>query len=308
MPEIAFGILAHQDPEMTRRLCAALEGHPVVLHVDATTDVEPFRDIPGVRLVEDRIDVRWGGFSEVEAVLRVYRDALDELGDEPDSKVALLSGADFPVRPLSEFFEYAGSVPWSEHVRAIPVLDGTSYMEDKVRRRHFYDELPVGGQGWSAKRRGALRRGLSLGLPRRRPSAFGSLTPVWGSTWTMLSRECLLDVLPQAHDEKVQSAFRHTQTPLEMYFATLVHSHPHWSTRTEFGVEPREGRWPSEFPNFTYIHPTLGVWLDQSYGEEIVASGGYFARKIRSADLDDVLLGVERARAVQPGPTAPRAI
>ncbi|WP_344202957.1 beta-1,6-N-acetylglucosaminyltransferase [Aeromicrobium alkaliterrae] len=307
MPEIAFGVLAHQDPEMTRRLAAALAGHPVVLHVDATTDITPFRDIPGVRLVEDRVDVRWGGFSEVEAVLRVYRDCLEELGDAPGSSIALLSGADFPVRPLEEFFAYAESVPWSEHVRAIPVLDGTPYMENKVRRRHFYDAAPVGGSGFSAKRRGATRRGLSTLLPRVKPSAFEPLVPVWGSTWTMLSRDCLLDILPQAHDPKVQALFRRTQTPLEMYFATLVHSHPTWSTRTEFGVEPRDGKWPSEFPNFSYIHPTLGVWLDGSYAEEIVESGGYFARKIRSSDLDEVLAAVEQVRAVSPGPSAPRA-
>lgn len=307
MPEIAFGVLAHQDPEMARRLATALAGHPVVLHVDATTDITPFRDIPGVRLVEDRVDVRWGGFSEVEAVLRVYRDCLDELGDAPGAKVALLSGADYPVRPLEEFFAYAESVPWSEHVRAIPVLDGTPYMENKIRRRHFYDAAPVGGTGWTKRRRGATRRLLSAGLPRRRPEAFAPLTPVWGSTWTMLSTECLDEIMPQALDPQVQKLFRHTQTPLEMYFATLVHSHPTWSTRTEFGIEPRDGKWPSEFPNFSYIHPTLGVWLDETYGEEIVQSGGYFARKIRSADLDAVLRGVEQARAVSPGPSAPRS-
>lgn len=307
MPEIAFGVLAHQDPTMAKRLCAALEGHPVVLHVDATTDIEPFRDIPGVRLVQDRVDVRWGGFSEVDAVLGVYRDCLDELGSSPGAKVALLSGADFPVRPLDEFFDYAETVPWSEHVRAIPVLDGTPYMENKVRRRHFYDAAPVGGTGWSAKRRGATRRGLSLGLPRRRPSAFAPLVPAWGSTWTMLSKDCLEDILPQALDRRVQSLFRHTQTPLEMYFATLVHSHPVWSGRTELGLEPREDKWPSEFPNFHYIHPSLGVWLDPGYAREVVDSGGYFARKIRSADLDPLMEAIDQARSVSPGPSAPRA-
>ena len=188
---IAYGVLAHHDPEMVRRLAAELVGRPVVVHVDAKTDIGLFEQIPGIRLVQDRVTVHWGGFSVVEATLRLYRDCLDELGNEPNAAVALLSGSDFPVRPIAEFEEYVAAAKWSEHIRAVPLITGYRASENRIRRRWYFDLVPTGMGGWRQRRNAIIRRALAWTLPRRPLASYKPLTPAVSSQWTLLSRACL---------------------------------------------------------------------------------------------------------------------
>lgn len=293
---IAYAVLAHRDPEMVRRLAAELAGRPVIVHVDAKTDLEPFAAIPGIRLVQDRVSVNWGGFSVVEATLRLYRDCLEELGDEPDAAVVLISGSDFPVRPVAEFEEYVATAPWSEHVRAVPLSACDRFQRNRIRRRWFFDELPPRLEGLQGRRNALIRRGLALALPRRPLRSYGSLVPAVSSQWTLLSRACLEELLPTALDPAYQRLFRHTFAPDELFFATLVHSSS-WAARTEFGgLEAPGDRLTTEFPNFHYIDPSVAVWLDAGDAAKVVRSGAFFARKLRSADLDAFLAAVAEER------------
>lgn len=303
MPKvIAYAVVAHDDPEMMRRLAAQLAGRPVVVHVDAKADLAPFEEIPGIRLVRDRVAVHWGGFSVVEAMLRVYREALDALGDEQDAAVALLSGSDFPVRPVADFERYVAMVPWSEHIRAVPLIDGDRRLASRIRRRWLFDEIPPRIDGWRGRRNALIRRGLSLVIPRRSMRQYAPFTLAASSQWTLLSRPCLEDILTLAHDPGYQKLFRRTLAPDEMFFATLVHSSP-WAAHTEFaGLEERHGRKSTEFTNFHYVDPSLAVWLGPADAAKVAASGAFFARKLRSQDLDPFLAALAREQSDLPAP------
>ena len=291
---------------MVRRLADELVGRPVVVHVDAKTDIGPFEQIPGIRLVQDRVTVHWGGFSVVEATLRLYRDCLDELGNEPDAAVALLSGSDFPVRPIAEFEEYVAEAKWSEHIRAVPLITGYRASENRIRRRWYFDLVPTGMGGWRQRRNAIIRRALAWALPPRLLASYKPLTPAVSSQWTLLSRACLESILPTALDPAHQRLFRQTYAPDELFFATLVHS-SRWAARTEFGgLETRGDKSTTEFPNFHYVDPSLNVWLDAGDAATVAASGAYFARKLRSRDLDDFVDAVAKERSATPGGTALR--
>lgn len=305
---IAFAVLAHQDPDMVRRLAADVAGHPVVVHVDAKSDITPFEQIPGIRLVRDRVAVHWGGFSVVEATLRVYQETLAELGDEQDAAIALLSGSDVLVRPITEFEEYVAAAPWSEHIRAVPLITGWRPLENRIRKRWFFDRVPPRAEGWRGRRNAVVRRALAAGLPRRRLSSYRPFTPAVSSQWTLLTRACLEDILPTALDPAYQRLFRHTYAPDELYFPTLVHS-SQWGAHTEFGgLEERGDKITTEFPNFHYVDPSLNVWLDASHAAKVAASGAYFARKLRSTDAEAFLAALERERSRLPGPVALRGV
>jgi hypothetical protein len=301
-PSIAYAVLAHQDPDMTRRLAAELAGHPVIVHVDAKSDITPFTQIPGIRLVQDRVPVHWGGFSVVEATLRLYRDTLDEIGGQPDAAIALLSGSDLLVRPIAEFEHYVASASWSEHIRAVPMFDGFRPLANRLRRRWCFDLVPPRAGGWRGRRNAVIRRAIATGLPRRRLALYRDLTPAVGSQWTLLTRECLTDVLPTALDPSYQRLFRHTYAPDEFFFATLVHS-SRWGARTQFGgLEDRGTKKPTDFSNFHYVDPSLAVWLGAADAPRIAASGAFFARKVRSSDADDLLRAVAAERSAAPLP------
>jgi hypothetical protein len=118
----------------------------------------------------------------------------------------------------------------------------------------------------------------------------------------------LEDLLPIAHDPAYQRLFRRTFAPDELFFATLVHSSP-WGARTEYGgVESREGKETTEFPNFHYIDPSLAVWLDASDAGKVVASGAFFARKVRSDDLDEFINAMAEERSASLEGTALRGV
>ncbi len=309
MPKvIAYGVLAHHDPEMVRRLAAELVGRPVVVHVDAKADIGLFEQIPGIRLVQDRVTVNWGGFSVVEATLRLYRECLDELGNEPNAAVALLSGSDFPVRPVKEFEEYVAAAPWSEHIRAVPLINGHRASENRIRRRWHFDLVPTGSGGWRQRRNAVIRRALAWTLPRRSLASYKPLTPAVSSQWTLLSRACLEDILPTALDPAYQRLFLDTYAPDELFFATLVHSSK-WAARTEFGgLETRGDKSTTEFPNFHYVDPSLNVWLNAGDAATVAASGAYFARKVRSGDLDEFINAMAEERSASLEGTALRGV
>lgn len=293
---------------MVRRLAADLAGHPLVVHVDAKTDIAPFEQIPGIRLVRDRVAVNWGGFSVVEAMLRAYQTCLEELGNQQDAAIALLSGADVLVRPVAEFEEYVATVSWSQHIRAVPLIDGWRPLANRIRRRWYFDLIPPRAEGWRQRRNAVMRRALAWGLPRRRLASFRPFTPAASSQWTLLTRACLEDILPTALDPAYQRLFRGTYAPDELYFATLVHSSP-WSAQTEYGgLEPRDGKIISEFPNFHYVDPSLNVWLDASHAAKVAASGAFFARKVRSSDAEAFLAALQRERSRLPGQVALRGV
>lgn len=302
-PLIAFAVLAHDDPEMVRLLADALAPRPVVVHVDAKADIEPFREIPGIRLVTDRVEVNWGGFAMVEATLRLYRDCLAALGDEKNSAVAVISGHDFPIRPVSEFEAYVANAPWSEHIRAIPLIADDSsrisrFQRNRVRKRWMFDTFSPHHRGLRGRAMALLRRTIAFVLPRRRMKAYAGLTLAMGSQWTLLSRACLEDLLPVALSPGYQDLFRRTFAPDELFFTTLVHS-SRWGAQTQYGgLEDRDGKLTSEFPNFSFIDPMLAAWLDESWAPEVAQCDAYFARKITSEKLDGFLgaLAEERAR------------
>ena len=120
--------MAHQAPGQLERLVRRLM-HPeadIFVHLDRKADARLFGAVaalPGVRFIQERIEVKWGGFSQTEAVLAGLREIL-QVADTYDF-INLLSGADYPIKPTaaihdflrrhvgSSFLEYAPSTsPW----------------------------------------------------------------------------------------------------------------------------------------------------------------------------------------------------
>ena len=103
----AILIHAHRLPEQFGRLCAALR-HPdfdIYANIDAKSDIQPFRDAaPQVKFITNRINIKWGHWSQVEATLNSMRCIADSGNDY--GYVIFISGQDYPVRPLDEIAEF----------------------------------------------------------------------------------------------------------------------------------------------------------------------------------------------------------
>jgi hypothetical protein len=103
--KIANIILFHRDPVGVERLVKVLS-HPCVdcyLHLDKKVRMKPFAhlgDLPNIQFVKRRKVVRWGGFSQLEAIVSSIGDIM-ESGKQYDF-INLLSGQDYPIKPIDQ--------------------------------------------------------------------------------------------------------------------------------------------------------------------------------------------------------------
>ena len=108
MVKLGFVILSHRCPEQTRRLIDRLvtmfDGPPISCHHDFSKSHLDVRDLPDTfRLVQPHWKTGWGEFSLIEATLLALR--LLYQTDQPPDWFALLSGADYPIKPAEKILE-----------------------------------------------------------------------------------------------------------------------------------------------------------------------------------------------------------
>lgn len=260
---VAYLILAHRAPEDLLAMLPVLGRHgETYLHID--------RDASGfdshwaelakhAAFAEKRHSVSWGGFSVVEATLELIETALRHGRAD---YFLLLSGACLPVLNAADLArrlaEGAG-----EYIDIMPEEEAARHDRNRrLRHYRFYSKtLPRSYLG-------AVNRLSRLAWTRPDfASEFGE--PRFGSMWWCLSRRCLdwAMAFRRAHPN-YDRRFRHTETPDESYFQTLVALSPY--------ADKIEG-------SLTYVdwekggsHPKLLSRLDLP---RIQASGQYFARK-----------------------------
>jgi hypothetical protein len=277
---------------MLALLAESLFPHKVVVHLDAKADEGSFSEMPNVTFTTQRVNVNWGGFSVVSATNLVFRAALDLV--EPNDHVVLLSGQCFPVRPLDSFVEYLRTSSWRQHCQATLVFDGTTYSEQRLRRKWYFDAIPLRKASKLRKLNSAVRLALTCASRKKNASDFGRYQPVAGSQWIALTRECLEDLLPIAESTDYRAMFRHALAPDEMYFHTLVYN-SEWRRETSSPMfEPRAMRVTSAFANFHFIDPTLTRQPDLSDLQQICLSGAYFTRKLSLPKSNPLLEELQR--------------
>ena len=292
-----FLLLVHADPQQAKRLLRRLVVHGrCFVHVDAKSDLSAFRiDDPRVFYLNDRVDVRWGAISQVEATLKLMRAALAGCDAAQVSHFVLLSGNCYPVRPLQEFSAYSRSHADTNFIRLIP-LASTRKLHQRVRHFWFYEDLPVNGRKLSTVRflRGLLQLAGKLGH-RSFP-----LFAQWhfGSQWWALTPEAVKYLVSYPHEAPVKRFLRFSKAPDEIYFHTLLANSPLQHT-----VEPVTGSGVWDAANLHLIDPSLSRWFGGSDYEEIIASGRWFVRKVGSGVSNGLCDRLDRDGNRNGGPT-----
>lgn len=274
---LAYLILAHRAPNDLLAMLPVLRRHgETYLHVD--------RDAQGFGghwddlskhavLAGRRHSVSWGGFSVVEATLSLIEMALEQ--GRADYFI-LMSGACLPVLSATSL---AGRLAQEagEYIDIMPDEEAAQHgRKRRLMHYRFYSKT------MPRPYLGALNR-LSR-LAWTRPSfeeEFGE--PRFGSMWWCLSRPCLEWAMAfRRRNPAYDRRFRHTETPDESYFQTVV------------SLSPFAGRIRN---TLTYVdwdrggsHPKT---LSRRDLPRIQASGQCFARKFdwdRDRDLIHSLL------------------
>lgn len=227
MNKQAICIQCHNKAEQINYLisCFPEDKFDFYIHVDKKSDI--FAKITRKENVyfADRIDVRWGQFSQVEATLSIFK----MIDVDKYCYVHLISGNDFIVKKPEEFIEFFGNSD-REFIDS-NILPGTCTWS-----WHGEDRYSVYYPQWIIQRpahtifkimRVAYREFVMRTKIFKRKNC---PVPIFygGSQWFSITSGCLLWILKylREHPEYVDF-FRHGVCVDEVFFSTLIRYSPY---------------------------------------------------------------------------------
>jgi len=288
--KIAFLIAAHTEPALLARLVRALRApwSHVFVHIDAKADIGIFlhelSDTRGVTLIRERVAVHWGGWSQVEASLRLMRTAREH--DRTFARFVLLSGCCYPMRSNSALRDHLFTDD-AEHIGLMRMPDAkTEKPIERLTRWHF-----EGGDRTRGSKAALLRllnKVTFYGPPRDMTAALDGLVPYAGSSWWALTHGAVDTVLQTvAQRPRLVELFRHSAFPDEGFFHTIIAN----------AIPPDRIRAPLTFADWTpgpeRPHPISEAHLARLLGD---GTPYLFARKFsrRNAHLLDIIDAARR--------------
>ena len=229
--------------------------------------------------VFSRYTVNWGSINHLKAILFLSKEALK---DPENNYFHLISGQDFPTRPVSHFFDT--SLIENNYLQHFPLptkeWSGNGGL-DRYAFYHLYDWI----QGnkitinlWN-ERFIKLQKFLKI----KRKNAAKQLGMLYGGgTWWSLQRQVLAYVINHPEKAAVIKRLRYCFCSEELYFQTLLLNSPFASRITNNNL--RYIDWES-------MRGGCPAFLDVTDYEKIKQQHTLFARKIdeRSASLLDLL-------------------
>lgn len=113
--KLAFLIQCHKNPKQINKLIQVLS-HPDVdlyVHIDKKSEISAEQinlNTSNVKILndEDRVDVRWGTFSQVKATLNLLKEAYEKKYDY----YWLISGQDFPLVSVEDIILRFADAKW----------------------------------------------------------------------------------------------------------------------------------------------------------------------------------------------------
>lgn len=209
MKKHALLIQAHQDISYFIKLAKTQPNVNFYVHMDAKSDYFPDAEtaqLANVFLLKDRITVRWGGFSQIEATLKLFEKAF---ANEDNAYFHLLSGEDVVLQPF-EVIEKQ----WQQR------FDFQTMMTCEIAPQYAYRfimDSPHADSNWQRQLTGKIITKLQQGVAKVKPYH----SPIYfGSQWFSVTREDWEKIVP--FTDEYSDFFRHKLVPDEHFFQTLI--------------------------------------------------------------------------------------
>ena len=209
MKKHALLIQAHQDISYFIKLAKIQPNINFYVHMDAKSDYFPDAEtaqLANVFLLKDRITVRWGGFSQIEATLKLFETAF---ANEDNAYFHLLSGEDVVLQPF-EVIEKQ----WQQR------FDFQAMMTCEIAPQYAYRfimDSPHADSNWQRQLTGKIITKLQQGVAKIKTYH----SPIYfGSQWFSVMREDWEKIVP--FTDEYSDFFRHKLVPDEHFFQTLI--------------------------------------------------------------------------------------
>ena len=209
MKKHALLIQAHQDISYFIKLAKIQPNVNFYVHMDAKSHDFPKNDmanLANVVFLTDRVPVHWGGFSQIEATLKLFETAF---ANEDNAYFHLLSGEDVVLQPF-EVIEKQ----WQQW------FDFQAMMTCKIAPQYAYRfimDSPHADSNWQRQLTGKIITKLQQGVAKVKPYH----SPIYfGSQWFSVTRADWEKIVP--FTDEYSDFFRHKLVPDEHFFQTLI--------------------------------------------------------------------------------------
>lgn len=105
--KMAIAIQCHCNPSQINRVIEFFnkDYFDIYIHVDEKSSIiEKLGNNVNVYIIQDRINVKWGQFSQVEATLSLFKEIKKSRNEY--NYIHLISGQDLPIKSLQEFIAF----------------------------------------------------------------------------------------------------------------------------------------------------------------------------------------------------------
>lgn len=216
----AYLILAHNEFGLLQTLLDRLDDvrNDIYVHIDKKVQTMPTLSTKraGLQVLEERIDIRWGGFSMVEAEYALFEAAS---AHGPYQYYHLLSGVDLPIKSQDYIHDFFDQNDGKEFIG----YTLTEMTPELVRRTQYWHLFP---EHFSRERNvlsliraAGIRIQEVLGIRRNRQIDFKK-----GSQWVSITEAMTQYFLK--HRQWVSQVFRGTFVPDECVMQTLCWMSP----------------------------------------------------------------------------------
>lgn len=268
----AYLILAHNEFGLLGILLGCLDDarNDIFVHIDRKV-----KDLPqlhtekaGLYMLEDRVDVRWGDWSVVEAEYALFATAAEK---GPYQYYHLLSGVDLPLKSQDYIHAFCEEHAGNEFI-GYTLTKMTPEVVRKVQRWHLFPE--------DFKNRSLLKRAIRalwlrtqelIGIKRNRGIDFKK-----GSQWVSVTDAMARYFL--SHKEWAHKVLTHTFCPDEIVMQTLC-----WQSPLRENIYNTEYDGTGCMRAIGWRRSQLRDWSAADY-DKLAASPALFARKFNSSD------------------------
>lgn len=216
--KVAYLVLAHNNPKLLKRTIQKLRtpDSDFFIHIDQKSDINQFADLygEGVSFIPDRVKVYWGEFSQVEAILKLMRQATQ--APVRYDYLMLISGADYPLKSgkyIEAFFEANRGKEFINRSK----MPASGKPLSRINTLRYPSSKPV--------RKFLSQAVAKFGLQRDYTKYFREAFS--GSTWWALSHEACAYMLRFIDENpRFVNFFENTFAPDESFFHTILGNSP----------------------------------------------------------------------------------
>jgi Core-2/I-Branching enzyme len=272
---VVYIVISHRNPEQVVRLVRVLREGPssrvLVRHDPRGERLERERiEAAGGEPLEDRIKMRWGGWSQLKLILACLREAAER--HDPDWAL-ILSGQDYPLRPLADIKADLDASPADARLGSVRRVEtrrpaaGDDEFFLRCRYRHYARPRVFPSALPGSIRPLAYARELPplVGVRRTVPAP---LTFFASADWLTLGRAGMRAVLAASERRRLMRHFRRVAVPSESFFASVLVGDPSL-------IVDRDDR---RFASFAHGAAHPDTLTSEDY-DRMLSSGADFARK-----------------------------